>query len=144
MSGSTLFYSSRPEISETDLQFGFSEESKRNLDRYRAFIEYCREPLSRQTTEQKFRVLASEGRSEMAHMSSITEMAMHPAYQKIIGMGPEVLPLLLRELEQDPTHWFWALKAITDADPVEPQDRGRLKQMTDAWLSWAREHGYEW
>lgn len=144
MSGTTLFCPSPSEISETDFQTGLGEESKRNLDRYRAFIEHCREPLSRQTTEQRFRVLASEWRSEMAPMSSITEMAMHPAYQQIIGMGPEVLPSLLRELERDPTHWFWALKAITGADPVKPQDRGRVKQMTNAWLRWAREHGYEW
>lgn len=45
------------------------------------------------------------------------EMAMHPAYQRIIGLGPEVAPLLLRELERQPDHWFWALKALTGADP---------------------------
>lgn len=69
-------------------------------------------------------------------------MAMHPAYQQIIGMGPVAIPLLLRELQKSPDHWFWALKAITDVDPVPASERGRQKQMAAAWLRWGKEHGY--
>jgi hypothetical protein len=71
-------------------------------------------------------------------------MAMHPAYQQIIGMGREVVPLILRELEREPDHWFWALKAITGEDPVPEQHRGRVRAMADAWIRWGREHGLLW
>ncbi len=47
-----------------------------------------------------------------------------PAYQEIIGLGPAVVPLVLRELEQRPAHWFSALRALTGADPMDPADRG--------------------
>jgi hypothetical protein len=76
--------------------------------------------------------------------SFASALAMHPAYQHIIGMGPDVLPLILRELEKDSDHWFWALKAISGADPVLPESRGKMREMADAWLKWGREKGYEW
>jgi hypothetical protein len=64
-------------------------------------------------------------------------MALHPAYQQIIGMGPVALPFLLRALRRRPEHWFWALKAITGADPVQPEHRGQVRMMAADWLEWA-------
>ena len=92
----------------------------------------------------EFSELAATWQKEMTFSSSITEIAMHPAYQRIVGMGPAALPLILRELEHQPHHWFWALKAITGADPVKPEDRGRIQRMAEAWLQWAKEEGLKW
>jgi hypothetical protein len=69
-------------------------------------------------------------------------MAMHPAYQQIIGMGEDVIPLILWELEKTPNHWFWALRAISDEDPVKPEERGNIHKMAQSWLKWGKEHGY--
>jgi hypothetical protein len=91
--------------------------------------------------EERFRDLVRQWKEE-ALTSSVSEMATHPAYQQIIGMGKEVLPLLLEELRREPDHWFWALKSITGEDPVPPADRGKLQAMTQAWLDWAEGHGY--
>lgn len=94
--------------------------------------------------EVTFLELAEQWRRETGMMSLITKMSMHPAYQRIIGMGQAVVPLILRELEQEPDHWFWALQAITGANPVKSEQRGRLKQMAEAWIQWGRENGYRW
>jgi hypothetical protein len=94
--------------------------------------------------ETRFLELAQQWRRETGMMSLVTKMSMHPAYQRIIGMGQPVVPLILRELEQEPDHWFWALQAITGANPVQPEQRGRLTQMANAWIEWGREHGYRW
>lgn len=91
---------------------------------------------------QKFAALASEWELEVAGCSFVAEKYSHPAYQQIIEMGPAVIPLLLRELEIRPNHWFEALRAITGANPIQPEQRGRIKQMAQAWLNWGREHGY--
>jgi hypothetical protein len=69
-------------------------------------------------------------------------MVMHPKYQSIIGMGPDVLPIIFRELQEKPGHWFWALQAITEEDPTRPEDAGDLQKMRAAWLGWAKERGY--
>jgi len=86
----------------------------------------------------RFDELADIWETETRCLSSATQIVLHPAYQQIIGMGPAVLPLILRRLRDSPQHWFWALRAITGEDPIEPQDVGKVSAMTDAWLHWAR------
>lgn len=94
--------------------------------------------------EATFLELAEQWRRETGMMSLVTKMSMHPAYQRIIGMGQAVVPPILRELEQEPDRGFWALQAITGANPVKSEQRGRLKQMAEAWIQWGRENGYRW
>ena len=57
-------------------------------------------------------------------------------------MGNYAVPLILSELKRKPGHWFWALKAVTGEDPVLPEQRGRIKEMTKAWLQWGHRQGY--
>ncbi len=97
-----------------------------------------------ESIEQKFQRLAAVWRAETAYLSSVTQMVNHPAYQEIIALGQDVLPSILRDLAKQPDHWFAALRAITGAQPVPPEDRGRVERMAEAWLRWAKEHGYRW
>ena len=92
---------------------------------------------------ERFQKLAKKWKSERGPTSSTTQMAMHPAYQEIIGMGAPAIPFLLGELAQAPEHWFWALKSITGIDAVPADHRGNLSAMTDDWLKWGRDNGYE-
>jgi len=91
---------------------------------------------------RRFRDLVRQWKEATVFTSSGTEIALHPAYQQIIGMGKEAIPLILGELQREPDHWFWALQSITGEDPVPPADRGQLRKMTEAWLRWARTNGY--
>ncbi len=93
---------------------------------------------------QRFDALAQAWRRECGHLSSVREMILHPAYQQIIGMGRDALPFLLRELERQPDHWFWALWAITQENPVPVEHRGRVPDMARGWLEWARQRGIRW
>lgn len=94
--------------------------------------------------ESQFEQLAGQWRSESQFISSMTDMVMLPSYQRIIGMGRDVVPLMLRELEREPDYWFWALQATTGDDPVQPADRGDLQKMAVAWLNWGKREGYRW
>ena len=73
----------------------------------------------------EFDTLATEWREEQSVLSSAREMAMHPAYLRIIGMGERAIPLILEDLRKSPDHWFIALHAITGVNPVgaRPVDR---------------------
>lgn len=92
--------------------------------------------------EHEFNELARQWKAERRATSFSSAMAMQPAYQRIIGLGRRALPLILRELEKELDHWFWALKAISGEDPVPPQSRGKMREMRNAWLKWGREKGY--
>ena len=99
-------------------------------------------PVSRHSLGTKFQDLAETWRLETAYASSAYDITMHSAYQQIIGLGPQVIPLVLRELRRQPDQWFWALKALTCADPVNDEDRGDLHRMTDAWVQWGEDVHY--
>jgi hypothetical protein len=97
-----------------------------------------------ETLEEKVQRLAAAWQQAVAHQSSTRIRDNHPAYQAIIGMGPAVVPLLLRDLAVNRRHWFTALSAITGADPVPPEDAGNIPRLAEAWLRWGSEHGYQW
>jgi hypothetical protein len=97
---------------------------------------------SGEAIEAHFQRLANEWEAAVAHHSSTSVQNSHPAYLEIIGLGQQVVPLLLHDLQRSARPWFAALKAITRADPVRPEDRGNIAKVTEAWLRWGREHGY--
>ncbi len=90
----------------------------------------------------KFTELANVWEVEIMFMSSVHDMAMTNSYQSIIGMGEDVVPLILKELERKPNHWFWALRALKNENPVPPEDAGNIKKMAEAWLRLGRQKGW--
>ena len=116
------------------------------LGPWREAEAHYRYPVSRRllSDAEKFYSLAATWYQEVRFTSSLTQMVLHPTYQRIIGMGFTAVPFLLREVERKPDHWFWALHAITGADPVNPEDRGKLRKMAEAWLRWGKEQGLTW
>ncbi len=95
-----------------------------------------------QPLDVTFSELVERWRAETAFLSSVNELVLHPAYQRIIGLGPAAVPLLLAELQRNLDHWFWALHAITGENPVPATDAGNVKKMAAAWLTWGKERGY--
>lgn len=90
--------------------------------------------------EEQFRSLAETWRRETRHLSSVTKMITHPAYLRILGLGPSAVPLLLQELQTRPDHWLIALKATTGEDPAP--EGSTFPEAVQAWLEWGRSRGY--
>jgi hypothetical protein len=90
----------------------------------------------------KFDALVSQWRRETATFSSTSKIVTHPAYQRIMAMGEKAVPLILRELQREPEHWFYALRNITEATPVSPDDAGDVAKMAASWIAWGRENHY--
>lgn len=89
--------------------------------------------------EEKFDQLAAQWSEETRFLSSTTQIAAHPAYQEIIGMGHSAVVFMLRRLAAgELEHWFMALYAITKTDPVPPADRGRITRMAEHWVAWGK------
>jgi hypothetical protein len=89
-----------------------------------------------------FTALVNEWKAARVNVSRVDKMVLLTPYQQIIGMGQPAVPLILKELERSPDHWFWALHAITGENPVPEDARGNLPQMAAAWLAWGRDQGY--
>jgi hypothetical protein len=91
-----------------------------------------------------FQRLAAAWRADTAYLSSTNDQVAHPAFLEIVAMGPAVIPLLLRELENRTGHWHRALGGITGVDSTPAADRGTTAKTAEAWLRWGKEQGYEW
>ncbi len=102
-------------------------------------------PQHTETLEQRVARLLRQWRVETAPFSSTTKITGHPAYLELIALGRAALPLLFRDLEQSQDgHLSRALAAITGAHPVPDEARGKIREIAEAWLRWARENGYQW
>lgn len=96
--------------------------------------------LAPETNAELFQALAAQWRAETRHLSSVSRMALHPAYQRIIGLGIAAVPLILNDLQQRGGHWLWALHAITGEDPAPPE--ADFREAVQAWLQWGKQRGY--
>ncbi|HIJ77643.1 MAG TPA: hypothetical protein HPP81_13150 [Deltaproteobacteria bacterium] len=97
--------------------------------------------IKSESVQARFNRLAEEWKAEVSFVPSTLDMVLLPSYQKIIGMGWGAVPFILRELKEQPHHWFWALEAITGIDPTSPEDAGRISRQAEAWIAWGYQKG---
>jgi len=93
------------------------------------------------TERQRFEELANEWLRETRFDSDPVDKFLHPSHFKIVGMGPRILPLLLKEAEKMSGHWFVALNAVSPVNPVPPEYEVSLEATTHAWLDWGKREG---
>ncbi len=99
-------------------------------------------PIAVETNvRERFEQLRTDWKEQSRYLSNSAQMAMLWPYQRIIGMGTNVVPLILAELQREADHWFWALEAITGENPVPAANAGQVDAAADAWLRWGREKG---
>jgi transcriptional regulator with GAF, ATPase, and Fis domain len=119
-----------------------------NLSFLQSFSSLLAILVNKQTRAERLRKvesLAEHWINETSHLSSTHEAIIHPSYQRIIGMGQDVIPFLLKNIKETKSlsgRWFWALKAISGEDPVPEDSRGKSQEMIDAWLHWGIQKGY--
>jgi hypothetical protein len=99
-----------------------------------------RQPTER--IEDHFRRLSAVWEGAVGHLSSMTAASKHPPYQEIISLGQAVVPLLLRDLEENETRWFIALRRISGANPIPPSAAGNIPELVKAWTRWGRDNCY--
>lgn len=92
--------------------------------------------------EKKFRYYASKWKDETGGDSSLTNITSNMNYLRIIRIGDEAIPLILRELRREPAPWFVALRAISEDDSIGRDSPGDFRKTAAAWIQWGKDHGY--
>ncbi len=104
------------------------------------YSKFLSKAVQARSLEQEFNELAAHWYRETRKLSAADQMVLHPAYQKIIGMGKDALPFIFKELKRTRGHWIWALVMILRDDIAKPEMN--FKQAVDAWLDWGERNGY--
>ena len=104
------------------------------------FVGRGRRPLvESEELRSEFEKLVDAWALETMMSSSLHEICSHWAYQRVIGLGSPVVPLILQDVLMGRRHWGWALAAITGENPAKGTDSP--KAAAEAWLKWGRERG---
>jgi hypothetical protein len=73
---------------------------------------------------------------ETRFTSSNRVMFDNENYQAIINMGWDAVPHIIEQLRKKPTHLFWALDKITQANPIKPEHIGHVREMAADYIAW--------
>jgi hypothetical protein len=89
---------------------------------------------------KKFNELTIKWKKETAGLSSIPSIVMNRNYQKIIALGPTVVPLILSELEKEKRDWLWALEMLVDDEdnPITPEVENSFIKSVQTWIAWGK------
>ena len=93
-------------------------------------------------SSMEFRDRMSDVVLQTGHFSSVSKVISNPSYLRVIAMASRSqshLSVLLKELGQEPYHWFAALEAVTGENPVPPG--GDFDDAVRAWIQWGCERG---
>lgn len=124
------------DLNDDWVETGFGDTADSLSGLFKTTQEHFKQPIVRKNDYEKFRDLSFTWQHDHRFTSDLEKIAMHPAYQEIIGMGEKALPYIIDSMQKKPHHWFAALKAITGVDPVDDDDMGNMFEMTNAWLNW--------
>ena len=86
--------------------------------------------------ENVFNGLVTTWREETGACSLTYRRYAHKAYQSILTLGKEVVPLILRELQHRPDRWFEALKVLTKDSPAATANS--FDEAVERWLTWGK------
>ena len=84
--------------------------------------------------EKRFNELHTLWDRDTAVLSNVNTIVSHPAYQEIIGMGWDAVPLIIDRLRVNTDHWFTALVEITGEDHAAGAET--MGDAAQLWISW--------
>jgi hypothetical protein len=90
----------------------------------------------------EFQELAQRWKRETALSGQLSKIVMHRDYQRIMAMGPDVIPFILKDLAKKPAHWFWALHNLVPAGQDPAEGLTTIEEARQAWLKWGRDNRY--
>lgn len=80
-------------------------------------------------------------KKESSAQSSPFAIRMNRNYQKIIGLGDSIIPLILRELKKQPDDWLYALEMIVRDEEQPTTKKMGFNESISAWIKWGEEKG---
>lgn len=106
-------------------------------------IRHNRMSACEPASDETFQSLVHEWNSATMFKSNPVEIVGHPAFRRIVGMGKDAIPFILRDLKIKPSFLVYALDEITGESPLSPTGKRKVTEMTKAWIAWGEQKGHK-
>ena len=106
---------------------GMSQEDKMTV------IAFLIDTMGRTNDEALFYKCLNQWKQDTKFLSSVSAITCHPCFQHIVEMGGNAVPLIVNEIEREPSNLVWALNAIYH------KTIGKGKTITEACRLWTAE-----
>lgn len=90
---------------------------------------------------KSFYAVLRRWQSETLFLSDPDKITEHPSYKALVANATLVMPLIVAELQTEPSSLVWVLEDAFRERPYADADVGDLQAMTNAWISWAHHNG---
>ncbi len=85
-----------------------------------------------------FDKLANEWEIGTMHLSSSRQMEEHPAFQKLVDLGPKIIPLAMERFKRNlGVYWCLVLLKLVD-NPPDIRVDGDMVEMRKRWIEWEK------
>jgi hypothetical protein len=142
-------YDIKRSVQTYDTRFGY-KSAPTSLSRKRKgeddwkISRRCAIAIPSKSVEERFFELAKQWKRETAYSSLANEKVTNQNYSTIIGMGitfkDKIIKLILQDLERYEEYWHYALKSITNENPVPKGRVNNLSIVRECWLNWGKEN----
>jgi hypothetical protein len=92
--------------------------------------------------ENKFWDLIRQWEYDTRYVSSASQILGHSSVTAIIQMGQEVIPLVLKAMNEN-FHLAFVLHKLTGEWPVKDDYKGNGPMIIKSWRKWAQKRGYK-
>ena len=90
----------------------------------------------------QFESLKNKWYSEIMFVSNPNIIVENANYKKIIELGINVVPFLVKDMKENNTHWFVALQSILKVNPIKPEHNGFVKMMVNDWAEYLEKSNF--
>ncbi|MBE0305268.1 hypothetical protein [Leptospira interrogans] len=87
-----------------------------------------------------FKAKKAEWLRDTRFISDSNKIFSNPSYQAILELGAAALPFIIQDMKNTNNHWFFALKKITNQNPVKAEHIGNISLMKQDWLEWLHDN----
>lgn len=88
--------------------------------------------------KQEFDRLADDWENGTMHFSHTRGMKEHFAFQKLVDLGPKIIPWAMERLKKElGVFWFLILLELVDSPP-DTKVNGDMREMKRRWIEWEK------
>ena len=83
--------------------------------------------------ESEFLFIKESLLKEVGYQSNPNIINNNKNYKKIISFGKKIIPILVKDMNENDMDWIFALSEILNVNPIKPENNGYWNKMKEDW-----------